>query len=333
MGRETFFGEAREVGYDVVTRSGQRRRVRHAQTDLPALLAEFTRKKPCQIGRWGKLPANAERWDAGFHTEPEALKETIAGGEGESVLVSDIASLVDERQDPKRRKDAEFDYIEISDVDGRTGLVGHKRLPVEEAPSRARKLVRTGDVLVSTVRPERGTVGVVPPHLDGAICSTGFAVLRCQNVQPVALAWLLKSEAVRRQMVRHNIGIAYPAIAEETCLSLVLPITRVKLEGDLSEAAVALNQAQGAFEAARRRMMQLAGNDADSASGEVPDLINSGEPGFRLRCGIKGSDRRPCCCSSFGTERAKANSAIFPVRKNRLTAKKSCVANLQLLVG
>jgi len=278
MASKSFFGEAREVGYDVVTRSGQRRRVHHARTDLPALLAEYTEQKPCQLGRWAKLPAKAERWDAGFHAEPEAQQETIAGG-GKALVVSDVASLMDNRQDPKRRKEPEFDYIEISDVDGRTGLVGHKRLSVGDAPSRARKLVRVGDVLVSTVRPERGTIGVVPPHLDGAVCSTGFAVLRCEGVHPVALAWLLKGEPVRRQMVRHNIGIAYPAIAEETCLSLVLPVDRGKLK-ELSEAAEDLDRAQATFEAARLRMMDLTGNGAgNDPSGKIPDLIEGGEPG------------------------------------------------------
>lgn len=278
MAGKTFFGEAREVGYDVVTRSGQRRRVHHARTDLPALLAEYTGQKPCKLGRRAQLPTTAERWDAGFHAEPETQQETITGG-GTTLMVSDIASLADDRQDPKRRKEPEFDYIEISDVDGRTGLVGHKRLPVGDAPSRARKLVRVGDVLVSTVRPERGAIGVVPPHLDGAVCSTGFAVLRCNGVHPVALAWLLKGEPVRRQMVRHNIGIAYPAIAAETCLSLVLSVDQGGLK-ELSEAAEDLDRAQTVFEAARLRMMHLTGNSAgDDLSGKIPDLIEGGEPG------------------------------------------------------
>lgn len=278
MPSETFFGEAREVGYDVVTRSGQRRRIRHARTDLPALLAEFMREKPCQLGRWGRLPADIERWDAGFHVEPAAQQETIAGGEGKGLLVSDVAQLVDERQDPRRRVNAEFEYIEISDVESRTGLVGHKLISRAEAPSRARKVVRASDVLVSTVRPERGTIGVVPPHLDGAVCSTGFAVLRCDDIHPIALAWLLKSDAVRRQMIRHNIGIAYPAIAEETCLALVLPVSRLGLE-ELGEAALVLDRAQAAFEAARLRMAQLVGgNGAGGASGHFPDLVEGGKP-------------------------------------------------------
>ena len=249
--RGTFFGEAREVGYDVVTRSGQRRRVRHARSDLPQLLAEFKDERSLQLGRRANLPKTVERWDAGFHKEAKSVDEG-------SLLVSDVAELVDNRRDPRHSRTGEFNYIEISDVDGRTGLIGYKRLPVMEAPSRARKIVRTGDVLVSTVRPERGAIAVVPSHLDGAICSTGFAVLRCRDVHPGALAWLLKSKVVKKQMIRHNIGIAYPAIAEETCLHLALPASPEKMK-NLSDGAAALELAQEGFEEARHHMMSLIG--------------------------------------------------------------------------
>lgn len=252
----TFFGVAREVGFDVVTRSGQRRRVHHARSDLADLLAAFKGEKETPLAQWVALSSETKRWDAGFHASPEPCGRTIAQG-GSSLLVSDVAELVDLRQDPRRREEADFAYIEISDIDSRTGLVGHKRLPVADAPSRARKIVREGDVLVSTVRPERGAVGVVPHDLDGAVCSTGFAVLRCrEGMHPLALAWLLKGEDVRRQMVKHNIGIAYPAISEETCLSLVLPVGRDDLY-ELNRNAAQLALTQAAFEAARLHMLSI----------------------------------------------------------------------------
>ena len=55
------------------------------------------------------------------------------------------------------------------------------------APSRARKLVKAGDVLVSTVRPERGTVGIVGSHQDGSVCTTGLAVLRHNPILAVGV--------------------------------------------------------------------------------------------------------------------------------------------------
>ncbi|RYG99938.1 MAG: hypothetical protein EON58_02070 [Alphaproteobacteria bacterium] len=256
----TFFGEAKEIGYDVVTRSGQRRRVRHAKDDLPALLRAWGTKEPKPYAQQKPLPKRAERWDANFHltgTEAE-------GEEGGGLLVSQLASLVDVRKDPKRLNTATFKYIEIGDIDSRTGLVGSKSMPVSEAPSRARKIVRAGDILVSTVRPERGTVGVVPDELDGAICSTGFAVLRAKGIHPVALAWLLKGEEVRRQMARHNIGIAYPAIAEETCLILKLPIDKMQIEA-LSVSAREFSAALTAFEDSRQRLISLLADPAKEA--------------------------------------------------------------------
>lgn len=279
-GRQTFFGVAREVGFDVVTRSGQRRRVHHARSDLAELLTAFKEQSRSSLAQWAVLSSDADRWDAGYHAAPEAPISGGALAHGQAFLkVSDVADLVDMRQDPRRRASTDFPYIEISDIDVRTGLVGHKVLPIGEAPSRARKVVRAGDVLVSTVRPERGAVGVVPDDLDGAVCSTGFAVLRRKNgIHPFALAWLLKGEGVRRQMVKYNIGIAYPAIAEETCLSLVLPIGEDALKR-LNEAASQLESAQTVFEEARKQMVSQSYSTDREGLEQVPDFVESSKPG------------------------------------------------------
>jgi len=251
----TYFGEAREVGFDVVTRSGQRRRIRSSRTDLPLLLAEYLSESALKLGRRGVLDDTENRWDAAFHIGlPDNIAALVEHPESGFIKVSDVATLIDERIDPRQQDWREFNYVEISDVDTRTGLVGCKRIPSAEAPSRARKLIRTGDVLVSTVRPERGAVGLTSPRLDHAVCSTGFAVLRCSEIHPLALVWLLKTELARRQMVRNNIGIAYPAISEESCLNLLLPITRDGI-ASLSARAGALAAAQEHFETAQRTFL------------------------------------------------------------------------------
>ena len=283
--RTTYFGVAHEVGFDVITRSGQRRRIRNSHTDLPALLAEYRHERPGNLGRWCELPKAAERWDAAFHVGlPEKMTAVMNHPRISLVRVSDVAALVDERFDPHRHDAREFDYVEISDVDIRTGLVGHKRLLTAEAPSRARKLVRAGDVLMSTVRPERGAIGVTPSGLDRAVCSTGFAVLRCFGVHPFALTWLLKTELVRRQVIRNNIGIAYPAISDETCANLVLPATRESLLS-LSASAEALAEAQVSFERTQKAFVEevcILDQETLSGfaeSGEIPDLVDAGKPG------------------------------------------------------
>jgi type I restriction-modification system DNA methylase subunit len=206
----TYFASCEHVGYEVVTRGAQRRKVINERNQLPAIAIE-ARGGEAQIGkRMGFDAAASDRWDAKFNQgthHDDAADTTI-------VRVGDIADLVSEKFDPRRMKADEFDYIEISDIDERSGLVYSKRIAIDAAPSRARKRVRSGDVLMSTVRPERGSVGVVPPHLDGAICSTGFAVFRSKGINPYLLAFLLKSRRLILQVERHMSGIAYPAINE-----------------------------------------------------------------------------------------------------------------------
>ncbi|WP_353862065.1 N-6 DNA methylase [Azospirillum formosense] len=280
----TYFGEAREVGFDVVTRSGQRRRIRTERSDLPTLLTEYKDRNKTKMGRCKPLDEAADRWDATFHIGlPDNISALVDHPATEFIKVSDVAVLVDDRTDPRRQGWTDFEYVEISDVDTRIGVVGSKRVAAAEAPSRARKLIREGDVLVSTVRPERGSIGVTPARLDRAICSTGFAVLRCKGIHPLALVWLLKTNLVRHQVIRNNIGIAYPAISESACLDLVLPIARNDLPA-FSASAEKLWKAQEQFEAAQRAFLDEVNGLDCAATGaapelrQVPNLVEGCEP-------------------------------------------------------
>lgn len=95
-------------------------------------------------------------------------------------LVTDIATWNPARDMPE----AKIDYIDISSVDQNTKTVlSRPPISAASAPSRARQLVKTGDILISTVRPNLNGVAQVPDHLDGATASTGFCILR-PNLAP-----------------------------------------------------------------------------------------------------------------------------------------------------
>ena len=62
---------------------------------------------------------------------------------------------------------ATFQYIDISSIDRMTKCITTpQRLSIADAPSRARKLIKAGDVLVSTVRPNLNAVAIVPRAYD-----------------------------------------------------------------------------------------------------------------------------------------------------------------------
>lgn len=275
--RPTYLAVANQIGFVVSTRAGRRRRIHTPLNDLPVFAREISKLTVAIKGRFVELSHAAKRWDAPFHIGLPLEHANIVDSSAISFLkVSDVATLADERRDPRRHELKTFKYIEISDVDLKTGIVGFKDIESRDAPSRARKLVKAGDVLVSTVRPERGTIGVVPDELDGATCSTGFAVLRPTGIDPLALVWLLKTETVKHQMLRHNIGIAYPAIAEDTCAGLVLPIRASDLYR-IKSATEDLQSKQRSFLQARNSLIadiQTLVTPTATGLGQTPDFVN-----------------------------------------------------------
>jgi len=245
-GHRTAFAMCQDIGFTVATKANQRIKTVQGEGDLPRILDEIIlQPAKAECVRWLEGAEILERWDAQHHASLSAEVEQRLNSKADGdVYVSDLAELVDERADPRRWGAKQFNYIEISDIDSQTCVVYSNSIETSVTPSRARKLVKAGDVLVSTVRPERGAVGVVGPHQDGSICSTGLAVLRPTGIDSLTLAYLLKTEFVITQLMRNNVGIAYPAI-KETCLaSVLLPVRLVDLP-NLQRQARAIAETEG----------------------------------------------------------------------------------------
>jgi hypothetical protein len=242
----TAFAICHDIGFTVTTKANQRIKAVLGEGDLPRILDEIISQpaKPDAV-RWLPNAKILERWDAQHHASLSAEVEQRLNSKADGdVCVSDVAELVDERADPRRWGAKQFNYIEISDIDSQTCVVYSNSIETSVAPSRARKLVKAGDVLVSTVRPERGAVGVVGPHQEGSVCSTGLAVLRPKGIDSLTLAYLLKTDFVITQLMRNNVGIAYPAI-NESCLSSVLLPVRLAHLPRLQGQARAIAEAEG----------------------------------------------------------------------------------------
>lgn len=76
--------------------------------------------------------------------------------------------------------DGDIDYFDISSVDNANKrIIAHQTMRAKDAPSRAKQLVRTDDILVSTVRPNLNAVAMVNSNTGNTmVASTGFCVLR-----------------------------------------------------------------------------------------------------------------------------------------------------------
>ncbi len=121
------------------------------------------------------------------------------------------ASALGEKTDP----DFEFRYLDIGSV--KTGRLAKEleRLRFANAPSRARRVLRRGDTIISTVRTYLKAIWYVNEDAGDLIASTGFAVLTPgREVEPEFLGYVIQSSGFVNRVTANSIGIAYPAIAE-----------------------------------------------------------------------------------------------------------------------
>lgn len=107
-----------------------------------------------------------------------------------------------------------FDYVDISNV-----TEGHISDDLEtyafrDAPSRARRVARQDDVIISTVRTYLRAIASVGETVGPTVYSTGFAVLRPDRdlVDPRYISYVLSSRQVMDEIIATSVGVSYPAI-------------------------------------------------------------------------------------------------------------------------
>jgi len=145
-----------------------------------------------------------------------------------------IATFNDEVLTEATDPELEIEYIEISDVEETHGVKGATALTFGDAPSRARRIARAGDILVSTVRTYLRAIAPVPANLDGAIASTGFCVIRGRSADSDFLGYALRSEAFVAEVIARSVGVSYPAINASDLVAIQVP-----LPTDLEQTAIA----------------------------------------------------------------------------------------------
>lgn len=131
-----------------------------------------------------------------------------------------------------------FPYIEISEIDLKHGFIRKiKQIPISEAPSRAKMIIRNNDILVSTTRPNRGAIALANFGVDEIkIASTGFAVLRKPKVGRLNksyLFYMLRNKLILTQMEQRSSGGNYPAITAEELKKILIPLPRLETQNDI----------------------------------------------------------------------------------------------------
>lgn len=138
-----------------------------------------------------------------------------------------LASLNDESLPATTPASFSFDYADISNVTEGYISDNLESYAFRDAPSRARRIARAGDVIISTVRTYLKAIAQVGQRDVATIYSTGFAVLRPvkELVDPRYLSYVLSSNQVMDEIVATSVGVSYPAIQATALHRIRVPYT------------------------------------------------------------------------------------------------------------
>lgn len=113
--------------------------------------------------------------------------------------------------------DKAFRYVDLTSVDRKTHNIAEtSEINARNAPSRAQKIIQTGDVLFGTTRPTLNRLCIVPDEYDDQICSTGLCVLRANEklILPSYIYYLLNTTDFIKYVEANQRGTSYPAVTD-----------------------------------------------------------------------------------------------------------------------
>jgi type I restriction enzyme S subunit len=170
----------------------------------------------------------------------------------EWVTLGDVCAPKIANRDPRREPDSRFIYVDITSIDTSTKTITEpKNLFGKDAPSRARQIIQTDDVVVSTTRPNLNAVAKITKEFDKQICSTGFCVLRPNQdrLDSDFLFHFVRTKEFIQSLSDLVKGALYPAVTDKDVRAQLIPLPPLDEQRRIANR---LNEQLAAVEAARK---------------------------------------------------------------------------------
>ena len=205
--------------------------------------------------------AESDRIDADyFQPKYEKLISKLESQDAKPLL--EILVNVSARFTPQNQPDQEFNYVELANIDSSIGVISGSSVVLgREAPSRARRLLKPGDVIVSSIAGSIEKAALVDENYTGALASTGFFQFRSDTIQPEVLLVLAKSVVLRLQLERETTGTILPAVPNRALERIAVPIlpkpTQQKISDLVRQSHAALKESQQLLEKAKQKVEEM----------------------------------------------------------------------------
>ncbi len=132
-------------------------------------------------------------------------------------LVTTNDDVLTDKSDPNK----EIEYVDIGSVSIEHGIERTEFLVFADAPSRARRLVKDGDIIISTVRTYLKAIAAIHNASPNLVVSTGFAVIRPKECLLSEFAKHgLQANYFMDDVITRSVGVSYPAINTSDMVSI-----------------------------------------------------------------------------------------------------------------
>lgn len=193
--------------------------------------------------------ASSGRLDAEYY---QPKYEAIAQKLNTSETVLSLCKLYDKNFAPQDKES--YQYIELADV-GQSGDISDVDIQYgSDLPARARRIVKLGQIIVSSVEGSLQSCALITDEYDGALCSTGFYVLDSDCINSETLLVLFKSEPIQALMKQRCSGTILTAISKDELLSMPLPM----IDEDVQKVIAAKVQESFALRKQSKQLLEYA---------------------------------------------------------------------------
>ena len=147
--------------------------------------------------------------------------------------LAEICDIKEENFTPK--DDTTYKYVELANIGKYGNIIGCSQQKGEDLPSRARRIVSKNDVVISSLEGSLDSCALVEEDYDGALCSTGFYVLKSGVLNSETLLVLFKSPLVKELMRKGCSGTILTAIGRQELERIPIPLIRQEIQDEIAQ--------------------------------------------------------------------------------------------------
>jgi len=217
-------GEFKNVFFFVIHNDGfelnTKRTPVSGESDIKTLLTEIESPKFISA-RANVVDREAIRGTGNWNLRPFQYMEDIPELRVDSVSLSDgILCEVTDKIDPEINPDNDWHILSVS----QNGIFLGDTIKGYEATQKY-KAVKAGDIVYNPYRVNIGSIGVVPPHFDGALVSPAYVVSRVVNPMyvPDYIVAILKHPRYLRVIMNYSISSARASLPYNELTRIKIP--------------------------------------------------------------------------------------------------------------